>query len=282
MEDYRHGFDRIVCITLEGRDDRRKAAEETFASIGILSIVRFFVARPHPEGGRAGCFDSHVRVLSACLDDPECQTALVFEDDVAPTPGYSLQGVKRAAEFVRSTPPSDWDVLMLGYMPLDVLRMFETPAARVPGVLANNLLPFVGTTEHQEGVVRYNNAILAHANVYNRTSMHRIVREGTVELARKSEVRHYDQFVSDTSTNIFCLTPMLFDQRLCYASDNKVLNSSETAMRRWMCVAENTNFLYWLSETRRHVPAMCVALIVAYVAMALLILCASRRRGRGK
>jgi hypothetical protein len=262
---YSSGFDRIVCITMEGRDDRRRAAEETFAGLGILPLVRFFTARRHPSGGRVGCFDSHIRVLSECLEDPACGTALVFEDDVVPTRGYSLEGVRRAADFARRMPHDEWDVLMLGYLAVGHGGLYQHPL-RTPRKFASDLVSYTGTVEAEgfPGIFRHT-AMMTHAVAFNRRSMQRVVRAGIAELSRRAEdVRQYDAFLSQQSFRQFCVTPMLFDQRWCMGSDNAAASKFEYVAQSMSCLAERTGAIHTLSDVRRHVPEMCAALLTAY------------------
>ncbi len=74
-------IDRIYCIALAERTDRRKAATEQFARVGLDGQVAFFTARRHPDDCEQGIFESH----RACLRQGLAAGArhiLVFEDDV--------------------------------------------------------------------------------------------------------------------------------------------------------------------------------------------------------
>lgn len=74
-------IDRIYCISLEERADRRKAAKNQFSRVGLDGRVVFFAAKRHPENCEQGIFESH----RACLHRGLAAGArhiLVFEDDV--------------------------------------------------------------------------------------------------------------------------------------------------------------------------------------------------------
>jgi hypothetical protein len=265
LEAYRGAFDSIVCITLKDRADRRRAAEDTFRALGILPLVRFLVAERHPDGGRVGCFDSHMRALEGLLADPGCQTALVFEDDVVPTSLYTLDGIRRVGRFVRGNSDGiegiPWDVVLLGYFAAGHDRMFDDVTS-IPRVLVGDLVTFAGTAEVAPGLVLHA-GLTSHANCYHRASMQRILRLGREELAMKRpvDVPHYDMFLAKiASGRMLCASPPLFDQRWCAGSDNLGGTTVyERVFRAGQCAVEGAELAVLTAETRRHVPELATA-----------------------
>lgn len=74
-------IDRIYCITLADRPDRRRSAREQFARVGLDRLVVFHTVHRHADNAEQGIFESH----RACLAMGLAQGArhiLVFEDDV--------------------------------------------------------------------------------------------------------------------------------------------------------------------------------------------------------
>ena len=66
----------FYCINLKERRDRRRKAAHLFKRLGIP--VHWWTVDRHPEGGRYGCFESHVQIWSRS----KAQMTVVFEDDV--------------------------------------------------------------------------------------------------------------------------------------------------------------------------------------------------------
>lgn len=74
------------CINLLERNDRYEMMTEEFKSIGIAERVHWHRPHKHKDGGRIGCFESHLAVFQAALK-ADAPFAVVIEDDVrfAPT-----------------------------------------------------------------------------------------------------------------------------------------------------------------------------------------------------
>lgn len=120
-------------INLVERPDRLAAFQAAFRA-AVPSELLFgrrlhcFRTRRHPEGGRVGCFDSHLRCYALALD-AGADAALIFEDDVALSQGFSerrilaaLEGLRRAGE--------PWHVIRL--CPNGLIQRFDRVA---PGLV---------------------------------------------------------------------------------------------------------------------------------------------------
>jgi len=103
-------FDRIYCISLEKREDRRRAAAESFAKVGLTGKVEFVLVRPHPSNIEQGMYESHMTCLRKGLE-AGAQNIVVFEDDVI-FDRFDTDHFKKCTEFLQNTP--DWKVLLLG------------------------------------------------------------------------------------------------------------------------------------------------------------------------
>jgi len=71
----------IGCINLLERNDRFEMISEEFKNIGIAGRVHWHRPNKHKDGGRVGCFESHLAVFQAALDKG-VPFAVVIEDDV--------------------------------------------------------------------------------------------------------------------------------------------------------------------------------------------------------
>jgi len=103
-------FDRIYCISLSSRPDRRETAIAEFARVGLADRVEFMIVEKHPKDSEQGIYESHIACLRAGLA-AGAKTILVFEDDVI-LPGYSKEVLERSVEFMGSD--RSWNVFFFG------------------------------------------------------------------------------------------------------------------------------------------------------------------------
>lgn len=114
-------FDRIVCISLRRRDDRREELAENISQINggwPLRNIEYFDAidgrictPPHGWTGGSGawgCMQSHRQVLERAVMDG-VERILVLEDDVGFYPNFAAD----LASFLARV-PADWEQIMLG------------------------------------------------------------------------------------------------------------------------------------------------------------------------
>ena len=57
-------FDKIYCITLDERADRRADATAQFEKVGLADKVEFVIVKKHPHNIEQGIFESHL----ACME----------------------------------------------------------------------------------------------------------------------------------------------------------------------------------------------------------------------
>ena len=74
-------FDRIYCISLEEREDRRQSAAASFAKVGLTGKVEFVLVKLHPSNVEQGMYESHMTCLRKGLE-AGAKSIVVFEDDV--------------------------------------------------------------------------------------------------------------------------------------------------------------------------------------------------------
>jgi hypothetical protein len=103
-------FDRIYCISLEGREDRRLAAAASFAQVGLTGKVEFVLVRRHPFNTEQGMYESHMTCLRKGLE-AGAERIVVFEDDVV-FDRFDTEHFRQCTQFLVEHP--DWKVLLLG------------------------------------------------------------------------------------------------------------------------------------------------------------------------
>jgi len=103
-------IDKVYCINLSTRPDRKRSALSEFDRVGLGDRVEWMTVEKHPTDTERGIFEAHVACLRAGLD-AGADTILVFEDDVI-LPGFSKGVLARATEFMSSG--TQWTVLFLG------------------------------------------------------------------------------------------------------------------------------------------------------------------------
>jgi hypothetical protein len=105
-----NALDRLYCITLADRPDRRRHAETQFARVGLAGRVEFVVVQRHPTNSEQGIYESHLRCLNQGLA-AGARTIAVFEDDVL-FDRFSPPSLADAIAFLNAGTP--WDVFFLG------------------------------------------------------------------------------------------------------------------------------------------------------------------------
>jgi hypothetical protein len=103
-------FDKIYCISLEERPDRRASAADEFSRAGLLPNVEFVSVQRHRQNSEQGIFESHMRCIDAGLA-AGAKTILVFEDDVIFRRG-STAALAECIEFMSDR--GRWDLFFFG------------------------------------------------------------------------------------------------------------------------------------------------------------------------
>lgn len=218
-------FDDIVCVTLKTSYDRHRSAEGVFNSLGIPA--RFHEADRSPNGGRYGCFDSHVAVIRQAYDKGH-HHILIFEDDVIPTKAYSDELLGQAVDFMRSR--KDWDIFYLGYIALTYDMSLLTCSKVSPHIVQFN--PYA-----------------THAYCLSRTGMIRVLSTYEAYI----NYMHVDHYYANVfGTRAFCIVPMLFSQNFDMTSSVEACNTMEAVLRRYMDMHNDmrplehlSNFIYY-------------------------------------
>ncbi len=103
-------FDRIYCISLEERGDRRQAAAASFSKVGLTGKVEFVIVKHHPSDVEQGMYESHMTCLRKGLE-AGAEKIVVFEDDIF-FDRFDAERFKQCLQFLGEH--QDWKVLLLG------------------------------------------------------------------------------------------------------------------------------------------------------------------------
>ena len=103
-------FDRIFCISLEDRPDRRQSARDQFREIGLADRVEFVIVSKHPTNSEQGIFESHMRCIRAGIQS-DTLNMIIFEDDVI-FDRFDANVLEECIRFLSSK--SSWNILFLG------------------------------------------------------------------------------------------------------------------------------------------------------------------------
>ena len=103
-------FDRLFCISLHEREDRRKSAFKEFSKVGLAHRVEFEIGERHPYNIEQDVYESHMICLRKGLE-AGAKNIVVFEDDVE-FDRFDPERLRSCTEFLRQHP--EWKVLLLG------------------------------------------------------------------------------------------------------------------------------------------------------------------------
>jgi GR25 family glycosyltransferase involved in LPS biosynthesis len=154
-------FDKIYCISLDERSDRREAAEAQFDKTGLLDRVEFHIVKKHPHDSEEGIYESHMACIKNGLQTG-AEKIVIFEDDVI-FDGFSPERLKQCIDFMRDTP--DWQAFFFGCL--------------VSG----------SRKTHRKGVLKIEYRSLAHAYVLNRGFAESLVKKPWRQIAFDTELK---------------------------------------------------------------------------------------------
>lgn len=103
-------FDRLYCVSLREREDRRQSALAAFAKVGLADRVEFVLGERHPYDMEVGVYESHMQCLRKGLE-AGAGNIVIFEDDVE-FDRFDPERLRSCTEFLRQHP--EWKVLLLG------------------------------------------------------------------------------------------------------------------------------------------------------------------------
>lgn len=109
---YWNYFDKIYCISLDERPDRREEARDQFEKTGLSDGVEFVVVEKHPSDCEQGIYESHLHCMEKGIQ-AGADTILIFEDDIV-FDRMSFETLDNCIAFMSEN--RDWHMLFLGCM----------------------------------------------------------------------------------------------------------------------------------------------------------------------
>ena len=105
-------FDKIYCISLNERPDRREEAKMQFDAVGLSDRVEFVIVKKHPVDCEQGIFESHLLCMKKGLH-AGADNMVIFEDDIR-FDRFNPETFKSAIDFISKD--KNWKMLFLGCM----------------------------------------------------------------------------------------------------------------------------------------------------------------------
>ena len=103
-------FDRLYCISLREREDRRQSALKEFSKVGLAERVEFVIVERLSYDFEQQVYESHMMCLSKGLE-AGARNIVIFEDDVV-FDRFDPERFRSCTEFLSRHP--EWKVLLLG------------------------------------------------------------------------------------------------------------------------------------------------------------------------
>ena len=103
-------FDKIYCISIAERTDRRAEAKRQFAKVGLEERVEFVMVRKHPFNQEQGIYESHLLCLRRALEAGAAHI-LILEDDILFN-GFRPEALRGALAGLAGA--KGWDLFFLG------------------------------------------------------------------------------------------------------------------------------------------------------------------------
>ncbi|MDQ1335019.1 MAG: hypothetical protein QG552_1969 [Thermodesulfobacteriota bacterium] len=105
-------FDKIYCISLVERPDRRKEAKVQFNAVGLLGKVEFVLVNKHPFDCEQGIYESHILCMRKGLQ-ANAANIVIFEDDIC-FDRFDPETLMNSIDFISTH--ATWNILFLGCM----------------------------------------------------------------------------------------------------------------------------------------------------------------------
>lgn len=103
-------FDKIFCISLRERPDRREHAKREFRRVGLADKVEFLIIDRHPYSCEQGIYESHLTCIRKGLE-AGAERIAIFEDDIL-FDRFSPEKLKNCVQFLSRHPA--WNALFFG------------------------------------------------------------------------------------------------------------------------------------------------------------------------
>ena len=198
----------IYCINLKERLDRKKHVEKELKKIDIQPTdVIFLEFYRHKNGGRYGCYDSHMKVWNDFYTNhPDKEMCIIFEDDFEVTENSKLY-LTKAISFIEKNKDN-----------IDILFLHDT---------------FVSYSEDRDKDKKFIDdkyfingyGFLTHAYIVTRRYIKKIIYKNNNQLPQPSKM-HFNLEINMEqksilySKNIYYCKEPVFIQKIKFVSDN--------------------------------------------------------------
>jgi hypothetical protein len=120
-------FDKIYCISLDEREDRRQEAERQFRAVGSADRVEFVLVKKHPVDNERGIYESHQECFRRGIR-ADARTMLILEDDIV-FDRFSARVLSDCVHFLSTQ--ADWKILFFGCLTSGSRRTANASVLRV-------------------------------------------------------------------------------------------------------------------------------------------------------
>jgi hypothetical protein len=141
-------FDRLYCVSLREREDRRKSAQAEFAKVGLGHRVEFIIGDRLSDDFEKEVYESHMLCLRKGLESG-AKNIVIFEDDVE-FDGFDPEKLNFCVDFLRQN--SGWKVLLLGAL---IRSSHKTANSAVQKVLYQSLTHAYALNRHYAETLAY-------------------------------------------------------------------------------------------------------------------------------
>ena len=180
-------FDKIYCISIDTRSDRRTEVKKQFSAIGLHERVEFMIVKKHHDNPEKGIFESHMECLTKGLH-AGANHILIFEDDVF-FKRHQEKMLLDGVQFLKDN--KSWDGFFLGAISNKIMKTAI------------------------KSVVKIQYTCLAHAYALNRPFAELLVKEAWDNIP-------YDNLLQKRGREFYALSPMIAHQGVA-SSDNKTV-----------------------------------------------------------
>ena len=232
--DPNHFFDKIYCISIDTRSDRRADAKEQFMKIGLLDRVEFVIVRKHPENREKGIFQSHMHCLNKGLQEGG-KHILIFEDDIL-IKNFQPQSLLSAIAFLQNLP--SWNAFFLGAISSRITR---TP---------------------EQSVVLLHYRSLAHGYAINRPFAEHLVRKSW-------DGTPYDDLLRKECKEFYALSPMIAFQSDASTDNQRILLDRVRRVFGGLPVIQRVNEVF--QQYKRIIVCAHILVFMVFVLLAMAL-----------
>ncbi|RJR28858.1 MAG: glycosyltransferase [Desulfobacteraceae bacterium] len=202
-------FDRVYCISVDERTDRREEARRQFSRVGLLEKVEFVLVKKDPTDCEQGIYESHMSCIEKGFESG-AKTILIFEDDIL-FERFSPGALRNCVDSLSAV--SHWNLLFLGCLVRRSKRIDACP----------NMLE-----------VRYRS--LAHGYAVSREFAEVLIRKPRQSIP-------YDEMLSTFETGCYALYPSM-----AFQSNSRTDNTKSLRLDRFRRVWGGLRLIQKMNE----------------------------------